>query len=335
MSLNDVKNSLDFIDPIDMKSLSKEQLERYDLTANRIRMPGDLMGRLSPGVYFAEQKNAQIAVNIDGAASKVGAKNNSLKKKKDMVPEPVLGSSAVLNAKKKMGHGLLGSKIRIFIVDEEKLKAEKERRKALVEENKDNKKFVLPHLVPEALDGQEWTFEEGKDWTYQESWTAADVAQNIATAISKHDYFTAEYEVDEDALEASTKFVISPSKCVKGSAPSGVTVKQDDPCKADGGFTNPYSGKNSNLLRIQVSTGDNLAIQVGLSTKGDTQRFFGGADEVSLFYWQEEDPFFDDDFSTTARLIVGGFLNGELYALGQNGLEVSKEEEPIKIKSNN
>jgi hypothetical protein len=333
MSLNDVKNGLDFIDPVQMKGLSKEQLEQYDLTSNRIRMPGDLMGRLSPGVYFAERKNAKIAVTIDGAASKIGAKNISFKNEGG--PTALLGSTSTIDAKKKRGHGLKGAKIRVYILDEAKLETEKAKRKALREENAENKKFVMPHLIPEALDGQEWIFEEGKDWTYEDSQTAAQVAKNLATVISGHDYFTAVYEEDEDALEASTKFVISLTKCVKGKAPSGVKVRQDDPCSKEGGFTNPHSGKGSNQLRIQVSTGDNLAIQVGLSTKGDTQRFFGGADEVSLSFWQEEDPFFDDDFSTSARLIVGGFLNGELYALGQNGLEVTKEEEPIQLKKSN
>jgi hypothetical protein len=333
MSLNDVKNGLDFIDPVDMKTLSIEQLERYDLTSNRIRMPGDLMGRLSPGVYFAERKNAKIAITFDGAPSKVGAKNTTFKNEGG--PTPVLGSSATINAKKKAGHGLKGAKIRIYVLDQAKLEAEKEKRKALREENAENKKFVMPHLVPEALNGQEWIFEEGKDWTYEESQTAAQVAKNLTTVIANHDYFTAEYEEDEDALEASTKLVIAPSKCVKGKAPSGVKVRQDDPCNSEGGFSNPYSGKGSNELRIQVSSGENLSIQVGLSTKGDTQRFFGGADEVSLSFWHEEDPFFDDDFSTSARLIVGGFLNGELYALGQNGLEITKEEEPIQLKKSN
>jgi hypothetical protein len=160
--------------------------------------------------------------------------------------------------------------------------------------------------------------------------TAAQVAEKIAEVITADPNFTAVYEIDEDAMDASTKFVIQPAECLPLA--EGETADDKDPCSKDGQKSSLFLGEDSNSLRAQVLTGDNLAVQLGIATNGKTQRFVGGANEVQLEFWQEEDPFFDDDFNTAPRLIVGGFVNGELFALGQNGLEVSKAEEPVKIE---
>ena len=139
MSLNDVKNGLDFIDPVDVTALDEVEREQYDLTSNRIRMPGEVMGRLSPGVYRADRKEARIAVTINGVSSKRGERNNTFRD--DDGVKPQLGSSATENEKKRQGHGIQGVKLRFFVTDEEALTKLKEERITLREENADNEDF--------------------------------------------------------------------------------------------------------------------------------------------------------------------------------------------------
>jgi hypothetical protein len=328
MSLNDAKNSLDFIDPVKMAGLDETQRERYDLTSNRIRMPSEVMGRLSPGVYGADRKDSRIAVTLNGVPSKRGDRNSSYKDEDGMKPQ--LGSSATFNERAKQGHGVKGLQFRIFVSDDEALETMKEERSALREENADNEDFEMPFMIPPAQEGKEWIFVEGEHWEYEDEMTAAQVAEKMAEIINADPNFSAEYEVDEDAMEPSTKFIIQPAACLP--IEEGEEVDENDPCKKDGQKSNEFTAEASNSLRAQVLSGDNLAVQLGIATNGKMQRFVGGANQVKLEFWQEEDPFFDDDFNTTPRLIVGGFVNGELFALGQNGLEVTKEEEPIKIE---
>ena len=91
------------------------------------------------------------------------------------------------------------------------------------------------------------------------------------------------------------------------------------------------SGDAGNRVRAQVMTGDNEAVRLGRKTDGSAQQFFGGADEVQLVFWQEDEPFLDDDFNSTPRLIVAGLLRQKLIALDQSGLELADEEEPMPV----
>ena len=321
------------VTPIDMKSLDEDELKAYDLTANHIVMPREITGRLAPGVFEAERKDSEVAIEIfpgiedyeaDTGASKRNARNNTFK---DNVTMPVLGSSAVLDEKKKQGHGLVGLQVRIFVPDEEKTNALREERKAEADKAKAEAKeaeakgrkveeFVQGPLQPVAVEGQEWFITEGEHWTYEDNMTAAQAADALAKAIDTLPEFSAKYELDEDALIPNSNLTVKAKYCL------------DDTTECPDEKINPLSGDAGNTLRIQVMTGDNDAVRVGNKTNGAVQSFFGGADEVQLVFWEESEPFLDDDFNTTKRLFVAGFLRKGLVAVGQTGLEI--ENEPLR-----
>ena len=81
-----------------------------------------------------------------------------------------------------------------------------------------------------------------------------------------------------------------------------------------------FLGENSNNLKIQVMTGENIAVKVGRTTKGDLQRFNGGNDKLQMDYFYEEDAFWDRDFDTSSRLIVAGYINDKLVNAGQRNV---------------
>jgi hypothetical protein len=296
-------------------------------------MPREITGRLAPGVFEAERQDAEVSIEIfpgiedyeaDTGASKRNARNNTFK---DNVTMPVLGSSAVLDEKKKQGHGLVGLQIRIFVPDEEKTNALREERKAAADKAKAEAKeaeekgrrveeFVQGPLQPIAVEGKEWFITEGEHWTYEDDMTAAQAAAALAKAIDALPEFSAKYELDEDALIPNSNLTVKTQYCLAES-----TECPDEQI-------NPLSGDAGNTLRVQVMTGENDAVRVGTKTNGSVQSFFGGADEVQLVFWEEAEPFLDDDFNTTKRLVVAGFLRKGLVAVGQNGLEI--EQEPLR-----
>ena len=93
-----------------------------------------------------------------------------------------------------------------------------------------------------------------------------------------------------------------------------------------------YLGSAGNQLRAQVDTGPNLTLQLAGLSSGSPSSFRGGADAAQIQYWFESDPILDDDFNTTGRLVVAGYSKGKLVALGQNGLNITEEEEPLLYK---
>ena len=176
-------------------------------------------------------------------------------------------------------------------------------------------------MQPVAQEGKEWFVTEGVEWTYEDNMTAAQVAETLAKAIDALPEFAASYELDEDALVPNSDISITVAYCL--------TDAKDEDCPED--QINPMSGDAGNRVRAQIMTGDNEAVRLGRKTDGSAQQFFGGADEVQLVFWQEDEPFLDDDFNSTPRLIVAGLLRQKLIALDQSGLELAEEEEPMPV----
>ena len=315
------------VSPVDMSGMDEEELKVFDLTANRINMPNEITGRLAPGIFDADRQDAKIAIEIfpgienyeaDEGASKRNARNNTFK---ENITLPVLGSNSVVDEKKRQGHGLIDLKVRFYIEDVEATEKLKEERKAEREANKDDEDFVQGVIQPIAQQGKEWFVTEGVEWTYEDNTTAAQVAEILAKAIDTLPEFSATYELDEDALIPNSDISVKIAYCLIDAA--------DEDCPED--KINPMSGDAGNRVRAQIMTGDNEAVRLGRKTDGSAQQFFGGADEVQLIFWQEDEPFLDDDFNSTPRLIVAGLLRKKLIALDQNGLEIAEEEEPMPV----
>ncbi len=315
------------VDPVDMSGMDEEEVKAFDLTTNRIKMPAEITGRLAPGIFEADRQDAEIALEIfpgiedyeaDEGASKRNARNNTFK---ENITLPVLGSNAVVDERARQGHGLIDLKIRFYIEDTEATEKLKEDRKKEREENKDNDKFEQTVMQPIAVDGKEWFITEGVEWKYEDNMTAAQAAEAIAKAIDSLPEFSAMYELDEDALIPNSDISIKAAYCL-------VDAKDDD-CAED--KINPLAGEAGNKLRAQIMTGNNEAVLLGRKTDGSAQQFFGGADEVQLVFWQEDEPFLDDDFNSTPRLIVAGLLRKKLVALDQSGLDMTEEEEPLPV----
>lgn len=308
------------VDPVDMAGMDEVELKAFDLTANRINMPSEITGRLAPGIFEADRQDAKIAIEIfpgienyeaDEGASKRGARNNTFK---ENITKPVLGSNSVIDEKKRQGHGLIDLKIRFYLEDAEATEKLKEERKAERQENKEDEDFVQSVIQPIAQQGKEWFITEGVEWTYEDNMTAAQVAETIAKAIDAMPEFAASYELDEDALIPNSDLSVTIAYCLADAS--------DEDCPED--KVNAMSGDAGNRVRAQIMTGDNEAVRLGRKTDGSAQQFFGGADEVQLVFWQEDEPFLDDDFNSTPRLIVAGLLRKKLIALDQSGLQVAE-----------
>lgn len=313
--------------PISLDGLDETELEQYDLTKNDISFPADITSRFSPGVYSSSRKESAVSFTIYGTESNAGEKNNTFKDEDGV--KPLLGSSAVVDEKKKQGHGLKGLQLRIYVEDEKATEKLKEERKTLSAENAEKEDFELPLFEPIAVEGKEWIIEEGKDWEYIDGMKDYEAAKAIAEAISKNEHFEGVYEVDEDALKPTATVKIQPIGC---------TV--DEPACPDDKM-GLFAGVAGNDLQIQVKTGPNLAVHIGNMrqdqanemTKGnsaDAQKFFGGTDSAAMIFWYEEEPFIDDDFNTVPRLFIAAFVSKKLAAIGQNGLSGIDVPKPLE-----
>lgn len=306
--------------PIDMSGMDEEEVKVYDLTTNRIKMPSEITGRLAPGIFEAARQDSELGIEIfpgienyeaDTGASKRNAQNKSFKD--DVGPSSLLGSNAVVNEKKRQGHGLIDLKIRFYLEDTAATDQLKEDRKKERTDNKEEEEFEQTVMQPIALEGKEWFVTEGIDWTYEDNMTAAQVAEALAKAIDAMPEFIATYELDEDALIPNSNLSVKAGYCLVDA--------NDEDCPED--KINPLAGDAGNKVRAQVMTGDNKAVLLGRKTDGSAQQFFGGADEVQLVFWEEAEPFLDDDFNSTPRLIVAGLLRKKLVALGQRGFDIT------------
>jgi hypothetical protein len=302
---------------VSVKGLDEKELEKYDLTKNDIYFPTEITRRFSPGVFQSERKESAISLMIYGTESDSGEKNKTFKDEDGV--KPLLGSSAIIDERGKQGHGLKGLQIRLYVEDKEKTNELQEARRIERKEKAEDEEFELPFFEPIAEENKEWIVEEGKDWEYTDGMKADEAAKAIAEAISKLEDFEGIYEVDEDALEPTTRFSIKPIGC----SVEGFSCPEEN--------LGLFSGDIGNKLRAQVKTGPNLSVHFGEMSKrqtnqltrgnaGDSQKFFGGTDSAVMVFWYEEDPFIDDDFNTLPRLFVAAFVSNKLIAIGQNGL---------------
>ena len=88
------------------------------------------------------------------------------------------------------------------------------------------------------------------------------------------------------------------------------------------------SGDAGNRVRAQIMTGDNEAVLLGRKTDGSDNSFSVVQKKFNA-YSAEDEPFLDDDFSGTPRLIVAGLLRKKLIALDQSGLDLMEEVMPV------
>lgn len=326
MKYSDVQKVLG-ITALSLDGLDETELEQYDLTKNDISFPTEITSRFSPGVYSSQRKESAISLTIYGTESKSGEKNKTFKDEDGV--KALLGSSAVIDEKKKQGHGLKGLQIRFYIEDKEATEKFKEDRKALKKENEDDEDFELEFFEPIAQEGKEWIIEEGKDWEYTDGMKAHEVAKLLAEAISKMEHFEGIYEVDEEAYEPTSTLSVKPIGC---------TV--DEPACPDGKL-GLLAGGGGNEIRAQVKTGPNLSVHFGnmrqgqtnqmtKGNSGDPQKFFGGTDSAAMIFWYEDEPFIDDDFNTIPRMFVASFVSKKLAAIGQNGLEGIEAPKPLE-----
>ena len=70
----------------------------------------------------------------------------------------------------------------------------------------------------------------------------------------------------------------------------------------------------------ELTATPNRSVFVNGSSSSKPQSFRGGYNKVALDYWYEIDPLLDDDFNTTPRLVVAGYISDKLVSLGQNGI---------------
>lgn len=323
-----------FGSPDDLTIMSSDELKKYDLTTNMINIPLDVRSRMKPGEYVASRIESGIQFSIVGDPSEIGFEKRL---GKDEVHPVTLGSTA------ESGNGITGFKLRIFLNDSEAEDKIKEERKALIQAAKDEKADLPefePIVVP-ALDGKQWIFEEGKDFTYEENQDDETVVANISAVIEADPDFCTEFDPEDDPI----RFVVKPEcGCEKFNAllrASGSKYAKPavDACKKKYSEEGNFLGVNGNDLRMQVMVEEgralpNRAIYVGGASNGKAVSFRGGYNKTSLDYWYEIDPLLDEDFSTTPRLIVAGYISDKLVSLGENGI-VFPEGEYFKIPEDN
>merc|ERR1712146_669036 len=87
-SPDDVIDSLKPLEPINMKSLNKDQRKKYELSSNKIKMPPEVMTRLGSGEYDAPRKEAYIAFSVEGPSGKINPRPKPQKKEKNQKDLP-------------------------------------------------------------------------------------------------------------------------------------------------------------------------------------------------------------------------------------------------------
>ena len=292
---------------VDLTQLDNREKEAFDLTRNRIEIASTVKSKMKSNSYILERTEAKQTVTFKGDPSKVFKK----------LPRNWKGMMNALGMPAEKGEyggdGLKGLVIRIFVQDdlqteiglENHREEYRKRKKAALKKNKDAPEREKFYAI--AKEGKEWVMKEGEDWKYpQDSESENDdgkvvkgpgTAEQAAAAFveafnEKHgQFFLAEIDVDEDPA----MFTIIP-------------------------VAEEFLGENSNTLKIQVMTGDNIAVKVGRTTKGDVQRFNGGNDKLQMDYFYEEDAFWDRDFDTSSRLVVAGYINDKLVNAGQRNV---------------
>ncbi|MGC6510685.1 MAG: hypothetical protein ACON4U_19860 [Myxococcota bacterium] len=310
----------------DLTLFSPEELRKYDLSTNRINVPLNIRSRMKPGEYQADRLEAGIKFSVVGDPSTRGFAKPL---RRDEIHPVTLGSTA------ESGNGVTGMVLRIYLNDADAEQKIKDERKAAVEAAKEAKTDLpefSPMIVP-ALDGKEWMFSEGTDFTYDDNEDDESLVAEIAAIIDATPEFCTEFDPEDDPI----RFEVKPEcGCEKFNAllrqgNSAFAKPAVEGCKEQYSEEGNYLGENGNNLRMQVlfrsdSTSDELSatpnrsVFVNGSSSSKPQSFRGGYNKAALDYWYEIDPLLDDDFNTTPRLVVAGYISDKLVSLGQNGL---------------
>jgi|GEM_PF-5810616 len=285
-------------------------------------------------------------------------KAENKEKAKELENEPDTYDTVLVHPATKNMNGLVGLKVRFFTEDLEAAKKAREEHKALTEEIKQKfqtKKEVaenLPHLIIPG--GNEVSVEEGKDWNYTADMNPANVASKLCTVIAgKRDDFVCKYTYAEEEKKCSDLCAANdPSisyyktqadelcKAKKKAPKDCVQTTCTEECMRlegeafDDRFeihispdSKDFIGENGNKWGAQVDTGSNNAFLIRNNPNGVRVQFRGGDDAATLRYWEEQDVILDDDFDTNRRLLIAGFINDKLIAVGQNGMILTPEQE--------
>ena len=365
MSPEDVIKSLDPLAPVDMKSLNKDQRKGYELSTNKIKMPPEVMTRLGSGEYDAPRKEAYISFSVEGPSGKINARPKPQKKEKDQKDLPDVYDVDLGNPSTKSMNGVVGLKLRFFQEDadatREVKKVAAEKLKALKEENKTKKEIAeaTEHLIVPSLKGtKEVVIEEGVDWNYEAEMPQGSIAKIVCEKIQQKSSgdFVCEYKYQEEydkcanACKSNESWVDyymsvaketcdaqkkAPADCVQNACIDECVLLEVE--SFDNRFNikvNPeskeYMGILGNAWSAQLDSGPNEAFKVRETTGGTNIAFRGGADAARLDFWEENDILLDDDFLTNRRLLVAGYVNGKLVAVGQSGIEVPEGQETLK-----
>jgi hypothetical protein len=77
---------------------------------------------------------------------------------------------------------------------------------------------------------------------------------------------------------------------------------------------------------VQVLTGPNSAVKVRGINDGSEMKFRGGEDEIFAKIWFEEGILMDADFSTADKIVIAGYIAGELVGKVQSGIDLTAVE---------
>jgi hypothetical protein len=253
----------------------------------------------------------------------------------------------------------VGLRVRFFQVDSEATlevkKTYSEKQSALREENKTRKEIAaeMEHLViPGLKDKKEIVVEEGVDWTFTAEMTTGMIAKTVCKKVEEKSGgdFVCEYTYQEEFDKCNTACTAKPVEswvsyyntlaeeiCSedKKSASDCVLTTCVDECALlevesfDNRFNvkvspkaKEYTGVLGNAWSTQVDSGANKSLLVRQTSGGTNIKFRGGADAARIRYWEENDILLDDDFLINSRLVVAGFVNGKLVAVGQRGINL-------------
>lgn len=365
MSPEKVKESLMPLEPVQIGSMNKESRQKYELSANKIKMPPEVMTRLGSGEYEAPRKEAYISFSIVGPSGKIESRPKPQKKDKDKKEEPDVYDANLGNPASNSMNGVVGLKLRFFQEDADAAREVKkqyaEKLKTLKEEDKSRKEIAeaMEHLILPSLKGtKEIVLEEGVDWTYQNEMTQGAIAKTLCAKVEEKsggdfvcEYkYQAEYDKCKSACEGKESWVEyylsvaketceadrkAPADCVQNTCIDECVLLEVE--SFDNRFSiqvNPesteYMGVLGNAWSAQLDSGPNESFLVRETTGGSNVVFRGGADAARMDFWEENDILLDDDFLTNRRLLVAGFVNGKLVAVGQSGMAIPVSEEKLK-----
>jgi hypothetical protein len=153
---------------------------------------------------------------------------------------------------------------------------------------------------------------EGEHWTYEDDMSAEDVAKKIAEAIDATDAWTAEGSTDDEPtmitiepeLEANFGSACNDGACTVQIAAASEPEEEGAPLDVTG------------------------AVRIRSRADGKPADLRGGEDETFVKIWQEDGVLLDGDFSTDHRMIIAGFIKGELVGKTQANLGI--EEAPAE-----